>query len=112
VPLRPGFTGRASLDAGAEIFSQLFGDFDSADPSLMHGVVAVPLADLGKELEAAEARAEAGEAGRREEEEEEEEGGVGVNPWGSFALNKMVEVRNPILGRTGGFLGVEGRVIG
>ena len=48
------FTGRASLDDGAEIFSQMFGDFDAADPSLMHGVVAVPLTELGRELEEAE----------------------------------------------------------
>jgi len=51
------------VDAGAEIFAQLFGDFQSADPSLMRGVVAVPLADLGRELERAEVRAEAARAG-------------------------------------------------
>ena len=102
--------------SGAEIFSLLFGDFDSADPSLMHGVVAVPLADLGKDLEEAEARAEEAAERRGDDEKEEEkeeeaarerEGAGGV----VFPLNKMAEVRNPILGRGGGFLGVEGRVV-
>ena len=141
-----GRTGRASLDAGDEIFSLLFGDFDAADPSLMRGVVPVPLAELAKDLEAAEMRAEEAkkceknkktktktkekkkpnrEGGRDDMEEEEEEDvdaladgnegdhGATTTTAITFPLNKMAEVRNPVVGRTaGGFLGVEGRVIG
>jgi len=44
------------------------------------------------------------------------EGGVGsaaeASGRGMFVLDKVFEVRNPILGRTGGFVRVQGRVLG
>ena len=109
----PAATGRKSVDDGAEVFSQLFGDFDAADPSLMHGVVAVALTDeLGRELQEAEMEAEAERSGmgggRRDEGGGRERGrgrGQGV------VLNKVFEVRNPILGSAGGYIGVECRVV-
>lgn len=102
-----GRTGRASLDAGDEIFSQLFGDFTAADPSLMHGVVAVPLTDLGKELEMSESRRE----GRGEDGVVAAVTGNCAPEDGARVLNKVFEVRNPVLGGTGGCIGVEGRLV-
>ena len=114
---RPAATGRRSVDDGAEVFSQLFGDFDAADPSLMHGVVAVALTnELGRELQEAEMEAEAERSGmgggRRDEGGGRERGrGHGGGCGRGVVLNKVFEVRNPILGSAGGYIGVEGRVV-
>ena len=87
------------------LFSRLMGDFAGSDPAKMRGLCAVHLADLGRELErwrlADEGRN--GAPGSRYE-------GTGYEDR-SFVLNKVFEVRNPITGATGGYIGVEGRVV-
>ena len=95
----------SSADVARGLFSRLMGDFAGADPGKMRGLCAVHLADLGRELErwrlADEGRN--GAPGSRYE-------GTGYEDR-SFVLNKVFEVRNPITGATGGYVGVEGRVV-
>ena len=94
-----------SSAAAGGLFSRLMGDFAGSDPAKMRGLCAVHLADLGRELErwrlADEGRN--GAPGSRYE-------GTGYEDR-SFVLNKVFEVRNPITGATGGYIGVEGRVV-
>jgi hypothetical protein len=94
----------ASMDAARGLFTRLMGDFTGADPAKMRGVCAVHLADLGRELERWRL-ADEGTGG--ESSSYEGTGYVDTN----YVLNKVFEVRNPITGGVGGYIGVEGRVV-
>ena len=93
----------ASMDAARGLFTRLMGDFTGADPAKMRGVCAVHLADLGRELE----RWRLADEGTGGESSYEGTGYVDQ----SCVLNKVFEVRNPITGGVGGYIGVEGRVV-
>ena len=93
----------ASMDAARGLFTRLMGDFTGADPAKMRGVCAVHLADLGRELE----RWRLADEGTGGESSYEGTGYVDQ----SYVLNKVFEVRNPITGGVGGYIGVEGRVV-
>lgn len=94
----------ASMDAARGLFTRLMGDFTGADPAKMRGVCAVHLADLGRELERWRL-ADEGTGGESSSYE-----GTGYVDQ-SYVLNKVFEVRNPITGGVGGYIGVEGRVV-
>ncbi len=93
----------ASMDAARGLFTRLMGDFTGADPAKMRGVCAGHLADLGRELE----RWRLADEGTGGESSYEGTGYVDQ----SYVLNKVFEVRNPITGGVGGYIGVEGRVV-
>ena len=81
-----------SAELGARLFGQMFGDFERADPDDMHGIAAVPLAELARDL--------GRDLGGRNAADDDE-----------FPLNRVFEVRNPISGDLGGYIGVEARVL-
>ena len=95
----------SSADVARGLFSRLMGDFAGSDPGKMRGLCAVHLADLGRELE----RWRLADEGRNGSTGSAYEGTGYVDQ--SFVLNKVFEVRNPITGATGGYVGVEGRVV-
>jgi len=95
----------SSANVARGLFSRLMGDFAGSDPGKMRGLCAVHLADLGRELE----RWRLADEGLNGSPGSAYEGTGYVDQ--SFVLNKVFEVRNPITGATGGYVGVEGRVV-
>jgi hypothetical protein len=90
---RPTTGASDSAELGARLFGQMFGDFERADPDDMHGIAAVPLAELARDL--------GGRGGGR----------AAAADADAFPLNRVFEVRNPISGDLGGYVGVEARVL-
>ena len=73
-------------------FFARFGDFERADPDDMHGIAAVPLAELARDL--------GRDLGGRNAADDDE-----------FPLNRVFEVRGVFDGAVNGFLGVEAGVV-
>jgi hypothetical protein len=85
-------------------FATLFGRFADADPALMRGVVVVPLGDLADDLRAFATRARENRRWGLVDEREGRRRGA------TYRLNRVFEVKNPITGEVGGYVGVEARV--